>query len=365
MEIDEISFDEEDQNIFLVDDIQIKAEALRHAILPKLEAACNHLTELIRDCYGTEILEDSSYTLSPHFRTHNRVVDLKKNYVEAAIEISGRRQEGNWPGLQKPDGTVVTIVPFGMSLILDRFGISTSLYLSRPTYTKATFKKFFDFAIKYNQEIMAILHRAEYAYWNPHYMNEFPPMTPLATILQWSFDSGYNKIVFEGKPVTFPLDNRKVMRKVFDLMFMFPIYDSFIRIAKGQPERFQALLKNMNDLIWNADVDQLVDSYQEKLKAKENNLALLDQAKELAAKRIKVMPSMRWQVFQRDGWRCVACGKNADDHIWLEVDHIIPRSKGGKNEITNYQTLCNVCNIGKSNKDNTDIRGNRINNDAN
>ncbi|MRG44096.1 HNH endonuclease [Chitinophaga sp. SYP-B3965] len=72
------------------------------------------------------------------------------------------------------------------------------------------------------------------------------------------------------------------------------------------------------------------------------------------------MPSMRWQVFQRDSWKCVACGKNADDHIWLEVDHIIPRSKGGKNEITNYQTLCNVCNIGKSNKDETDIRKGRL-----
>jgi 5-methylcytosine-specific restriction endonuclease McrA len=360
MEADDISFDEEDQNIFLVDDIQLKAEALRHSILPKLEAACNHLVELIRDCYDTEVLEDSSFTLSPHFRTHNRVVDLKKNYTEAALEISGRRQEGKWPGLAKPDGTEVTIVPFGMSLVLDQSGISTIMYLSRPTYTKETFKKFFDFTVKYNEEIMALLHRAEYSFWN-HYMNEFPPVTPLSTILKWSFDSDYNKIVFEGKPFSYPLDNKRVMRKVFDLMFMFPIYDSFIRISKNQPDRFLALLKKMNDLIWEADVDELVDKYQEKLKTKENDKALLDQARESAGKRIKVMPSIRWQVFQRDNWRCVACGKNADDHIWLEVDHILPRSKGGKNEITNYQTLCNVCNIGKSNKDNTDIRGGRKN----
>ena len=149
------------------------------------------------------------------------------------------------------------------------------------------------------------------------------------------------------------------MRKLFDLVFVFPIYDSFIQISKGEPERFLSLLKKMNETIWQTEVDELVDHYEAKQKVKQNDPALLDQARESAGQRIKVMPSMRWQVFQRDNWKCVSCGKCADDHIWLEVDHIIPRSKGGKNEIGNYQTLCNVCNIGKSNKDNTDIRNAR------
>ncbi|OIP00735.1 MAG: hypothetical protein AUJ97_07710 [Bacteroidetes bacterium CG2_30_32_10] len=72
--------------------------------------------------------------------------------------------------------------------------------------------------------------------------------------------------------------------------------------------------------------------------------------------RIKVMPGIRWQVFKRDNWRCVACGQSADDNVILHIDHIIPRSKGGKDEINNYQTLCETCNIGKSNKDDTNLR---------
>ena len=55
-------------------------------------------------------------------------------------------------------------------------------------------------------------------------------------------------------------------------------------------------------------------------------------------------------------WRCVSCGRCAADGIILHVDHIIPRSKGGNNHIDNYQTLCDKCNIGKSNKDDTDLR---------
>ena len=64
----------------------------------------------------------------------------------------------------------------------------------------------------------------------------------------------------------------------------------------------------------------------------------------------------RWQVFDRDDFKCVACGKSANDGAILHVDHILPRSKGGKNELDNYQTLCHLCNIGKSNKSNKDLR---------
>lgn len=65
---------------------------------------------------------------------------------------------------------------------------------------------------------------------------------------------------------------------------------------------------------------------------------------------------IRWQVFERDDFRCVACGKSAHDGVLLHVDHIIPRSKGGTNTIDNYQTLCNECNLGKSNKSTRDLR---------
>ncbi|MGL4943487.1 MAG: HNH endonuclease [Thermoguttaceae bacterium] len=40
----------------------------------------------------------------------------------------------------------------------------------------------------------------------------------------------------------------------------------------------------------------------------------------------------------------------------MHVDHIVPRSKGGTNDDDNLQTLCQKCNLGKSNLDDTNLR---------
>ena len=56
---------------------------------------------------------------------------------------------------------------------------------------------------------------------------------------------------------------------------------------------------------------------------------------------------MRYKVLKRDGFKCVACGRTTEDGIKLHIDHKLPFSLGG---ISDLQTLCNECNISKSNK---------------
>ena len=61
----------------------------------------------------------------------------------------------------------------------------------------------------------------------------------------------------------------------------------------------------------------------------------------------KVTNRMRFSIYQRDHYRCQKCGRRTND---LEVDHIIPISKGGKSTYDNLQTLCHRCNVRKGAK---------------
>lgn len=65
--------------------------------------------------------------------------------------------------------------------------------------------------------------------------------------------------------------------------------------------------------------------------------------------------SLRFQVLKRSGGRCELCGASSKD-IQIDVDHIIPRSKGGSNKITNLQALCRTCNAQKRDRDDTDFQ---------
>lgn len=59
---------------------------------------------------------------------------------------------------------------------------------------------------------------------------------------------------------------------------------------------------------------------------------------------------LRFQVLVRDKSTCQLCGASPikDPSVTLHIDHIIPWSKGGKTTLSNLQTLCSVCNLGKS-----------------
>lgn len=66
------------------------------------------------------------------------------------------------------------------------------------------------------------------------------------------------------------------------------------------------------------------------------------------AERKPLSKKLRFEVFKRDAFTCQYCGKKAPDVV-LEVDHIKPVSKGGKNELLNLVTACFECNRGKRN----------------
>ena len=58
------------------------------------------------------------------------------------------------------------------------------------------------------------------------------------------------------------------------------------------------------------------------------------------------VPLTRAAVYKRDDYECAYCGSKKN----LTIDHILPRSRGGKDTWTNLITACEKCNMKKGNR---------------
>lgn len=56
-------------------------------------------------------------------------------------------------------------------------------------------------------------------------------------------------------------------------------------------------------------------------------------------------PEQKEFILKRDGYKCVQCGRGEKEGMELHIDHIKPKSKGGKAIVENGQILCSQCNF--------------------
>jgi len=82
----------------------------------------------------------------------------------------------------------------------------------------------------------------------------------------------------------------------------------------------------------------------------------------------------RAKIFYKKGLVCTICGVKGyffaleidkgkgqhlnlygyinNEEVLMTIDHIIPKSKGGSNDLINYQTMCKICNESKADYNN-------------
>ena len=80
--------------------------------------------------------------------------------------------------------------------------------------------------------------------------------------------------------------------------------------------------------------------------------ALSYQEVKLLNRRRNVNDTTRYAVLERAGFKCQCCGIRPlkDNDVILHIDHIIPHSLGGSDNVDNLQVLCDKCNLSKQNR---------------
>lgn len=61
----------------------------------------------------------------------------------------------------------------------------------------------------------------------------------------------------------------------------------------------------------------------------------------------RIPKKIRWQVIERAKARCEYCQTQQAIVGYMEIDHIVPVSAGGSNDIDNLSLACHVCNHSK------------------
>jgi hypothetical protein len=343
--LENISLDEEDAALFYIkDDLLLKAKAIKYSVLPKLNVILEETLSRIRKIYGIEVFNENSIIHSaPNFR-EKRQTDLKVDYTYAFLGLGGSRLP-IWEGLKRIDNKPVKIIPYiiGYSFNNDGLAIIFDPLRYELKYTNEIKNIFYNFLLE-NIEYIQTIQSLSKMYPRIYIFDNI--IIPFNEIINIHKKGGFYDMPF-SRYIKCPLDYNEINSLIQSFIIFFPIYYSMLEIAQNKKCSFKDIISKLN-------YKNLIDDYPV---VKEENVKDIGKNIEINIDESKfVKAGIRWQIFERDDFKCIACGKSANDGAILHVDHIKPKSKGGSNNMNNYQTLCHLCNIGKSNKSEIDLR---------
>lgn len=149
--------------------------------------------------------------------------------------------------------------------------------------------------------------------------------------------------------------NKKLRNATKSIKFIFELLDmeteeskeAYIKQLHGIAEKYDFKL----DLEIEGETLRAINWYYDNVRIipNKNPIMIISPINNTKPRRSPLSAGFRHEVFSRDNYRCLECGATNMDRI-LEVDHIIPVSQGGTDEMKNLQTLCIICNRAKANR---------------
>lgn len=341
--INAVVFEERDIQIFRIPDIKTKLSTLQNYFFPRLEILLHHALENIIKIYGVNPYDRMTFVYCPNHRQK-----AKENTDYDIVHIGVAAKRGKEPlKIIKTNGEPFFFHPTYLTFKVLPTGV---MYVELLPFRQLVDDNYVAEISKLIEEssriLLPLLSLAHISYHSEISCCEFKLLHEAISPEQ----IGIYGIKFCSPKYYFPIDlNRGFSELIFAFTLLYALSEAFICIGEGKEPELEKMLRRFKSW-YRFNKEKPINLTKESEQIENTEIPELDSYSFVRA-------GKWWAVLARDKWRCLSCGRSAkEDGILLEVDHIIPRSKGGSDEISNLQTLCKKCNIGKSNKDNTNLR---------
>ena len=341
--INEVIFEERDTQIFNIPDTKTRLSTLQNYFFPRLETLLRCTLVMVAQVYDVNPYERMTFAYSP---SHRDKAKENKDYGFVHIGIIAKRgdkplkilKRNGQPFFHHPTYLTFKVFPSGT--------IHAELMPFRQGVDDAYVARISQLVAKYSEVLMPLLSVARISHTT--YNAEFEVLPLHQAIVPDEVGSDAIRLI--SPKYYFPVRRgRGLYEIVIAFILLYALAESFIFIGEGGEPQLENRLEQFKK--WyvkhkNSENDiETEESEEEDFDSSE--MPELDSY-------YFVRSGKWWAVLARGKWKCLSCGRSArEDGVLLEVDHIIPRSKGGSNDMSNLQTICKKCNIGKSNRDST------------
>ena len=341
--IDEVIFEERDAQIFNIPDTKTKLSTLQNYFFPRLEMLLRYALDNVAQVYDVNPYERMTFVYCP---SHRDKAKENKDFEMVHIGVGAKR--GAKPlKIIKKNGQPFSFHPTYLTFkVLPSGTIHAELLPFRQGVDNAYVASIAAIVENHRDVLLPLLSLAHISHRTYEHSYEFLPF--YQAILPEEVGSDGIKLM--SPKYYFPVDSgRGFYELIVAFTLLYALAESFICIGEGRDPELGKMLEQFKE--WYIEISNTEEN-EENTEEGEKDLELLE-ISDLDSYSF-VRAGKWWAVLARDKWKCLSCGRSArDDGVLLEVDHIIPRSRGGSDDMINLQTLCKKCNIGKSNKDST------------
>ena len=339
-----LAFEVGDQGIFDIKDPKTRVRALRRYFFPKLNLLLNSARSLISSIYGAESLHVFTEAQRPKPKDG---AEITTSFNDLHLGLVGVRVES---GLDL-SGSNGKPVQYGVSHLwfeVMRRGTIAVTFFPIIYGKDASFDERVSKAFQEYEDLFCSICGATFV-TSAAYQS-------LASFSESISPQHLRECAFFSQGIDFPVGQDNGLRRlVATFAALFPFQKLVTDLSMKRPTTFERDLNAFSPW-WEANGREIFVPERDGVERDQSSAdhAKVDWESDL---RTLVTGSQRFRIFDRDDYKCLACGRTSEhEGVILHVDHILPRSKGGTDEDSNLQTLCSECNIGKGNRSSRDLR---------